>query len=173
MNLSEPGTLSQHPYRARSVFNFYRPGYIAPGTASGALGMTVPELQIVNATSTPGYINFIMFWAYGGQTLLDYEEIAGEITRELQIPIDRAKLESAFAPDYTDELALANNASALVDHLDDLLAYGSLSNETKNAIVTSLELSPVQGPGDTQGLRDRVGLAISLVMTSPDYLVQR
>ena len=172
-NLSEPGTLSQHPYRARSVFNFYRPGYIAPGTASGALGMTVPELQIVNATSTPGYINFIMFWAYGGQTLLDYEEIAGEITRELQIPIDRAKLESAFAPDYTDELALANNASALVDHLDDLLAYGSLSTETKNAIVTSLELSPVQGPGDTQGLRDRVGLAISLVMTSPDYLVQR
>lgn len=172
-NLSEPGALSQHPYRARSVFNFYRPGYIAPGTASGALGMTVPELQIVNATSTPGYINFIMFWAYGGQTLLDYEEIAGEITRELQIPIDRAKLESAFAPDYTDEIALANNASALVDHLDDLLAYGSLSNETKNAIVTSLELAPVQGPGDTQGLRDRVGLAISLVMTSPDYLVQR
>ena len=53
-DLSAPDALSQHPYRARSVFNFYRPGYIAPGTQSGAAGLPVPELQIVNATSTPG-----------------------------------------------------------------------------------------------------------------------
>ncbi|MEL6728901.1 MAG: DUF1800 family protein [Pseudomonadota bacterium] len=173
LDLSEPSALSQHPYRARSVFNFYRPGYIAPGTQSGALGMTAPELQIVNASSTPGYINFIMYWAYGGQSREDYNVLAQEVSRELQIPVDRAKLERAFAPDYTDEIALANDAAALVDHLDRLLAYGSLSTETKTSIVTALERAPVAGPGDTDGQRDRVGLAISLVMTSPDYLVQR
>lgn len=173
LNLSEPGALSQHPYRARSVFNFYRPGYVAPGSKSGALGMTVPELQIVNASSTPGYINFIMYWAYGGQSLENYDELAQEVARELQIPVDRAKLERAFVPDYTDELALANDASALVDHLDGLLAYSSLSSETKTSIVTALERSTIEGPGDTEALRERVGLAVALVMTSPDYLVQR
>ncbi|MEM9375242.1 MAG: DUF1800 family protein [Pseudomonadota bacterium] len=172
-DLSEPSKLSQHPYRARSVFNFYRPGYIAPGTRSGGLGMTAPELQIVNASSTPGYINFIMYWAYGGQSRDDYNELAQEITSELQIPIDRTRLENAFVPNYSDELALANDPTALVDHLDNLLAYGSLSAETKTSIVSSITLSPVQGPGDTTGLRDRVALAVSLVMTSPDYLVQR
>ncbi|MEO0715032.1 MAG: DUF1800 family protein [Pseudomonadota bacterium] len=171
-DLSAPDALSQHPYRARSVFNFYRPGYIAPGTESGAAGLTIPELQIVNATSTPGYINFMTFWAFGGQSMIPAEELEAEL-EEMGVPVDRAALERAFVPDYSDELALANDAALLVDHMDGLLVYDSLSEETKAAITTTLEDQPVDGPGDTVALADRVSLAVLLVMTSPDYLVQR
>ena len=55
----DPGDrLGQHPARAESVFNFYRPGYIAPGTESGAAGLTTPELQIVNEASAIGWLNW-------------------------------------------------------------------------------------------------------------------
>jgi len=171
-DLRAPDALSQHPYRARSVFNFYRPGHIAPGTESGAAGLTVPELQIVNATSTPGYINFMTFWAFGGQSMIPPEELEAAL-EEMGVPVDRAALERAFVPDYSDELALANDAGSLVDHLDRLLAYDTLSEETRSAITETLEAQPIDGPGDSEALADRVSLAVLLVMTSPDYLVQR
>ncbi|MEL6386261.1 MAG: DUF1800 family protein [Pseudomonadota bacterium] len=171
-DLSAPDALSQHPYRARSVFNFYRPGYVAPGTESGAAGLTVPELQIVNASSTPGYINFMTFWAFGGQSMIPADELESEL-QDMGVPVERAALERAFVPDYDDELALANDAALLVDHLDSLLVYDSLSEETKAAITATLEAQPVDGPSDTGALADRVSLAVMLVMTSPDYLVQR
>ena len=171
-DLSDPMSLAQHPYRARSVFNFYRPGYIAPGTVSGAAGLTVPELQIVNATSTPGYINFMTFWTFGGQSMIPIEELEAELA-DMGVPLNRAALERAFVPDYSDELALANDATLLVDHLDSLLVYDSMSEETKAAITTTLEVQPVYGPGESAALINRVSLAVLLVMTSPDYLVQR
>ncbi len=171
-DLSPPDELAQHPYRARSVFNFYRPGHIAPGMESGAAGLTAPELQIVNATSTPGYINFMTFWAFGGQSMIPPEELEAEL-EDMGVPVDRAALERAFVPEYTDELALANDAGALVDHLDSLLVYDSLSQETRAAITATLEAQPIDGLGDTEALADRVSLAVLLVMTSPDYLVQR
>ena len=171
-DLSAPDELAQHPYRARSVFNFYRPGYVAPGTESGAAGLTVPELQIVNATSTPGYFNFMTFWAFGGQSMIPADELEAEL-QAMGVPVDRAALARAFMPDYSDELALANDAAMLVDHLDGVLVYDSLSEETRAAIIATLEAQPVDGPGDTEALVDRVSLGVLLVMTSPDYLVQR
>ncbi|NQY98861.1 MAG: DUF1800 family protein [Henriciella sp.] len=171
-DLSAPSALAQHPYRARSVFNFYRPGYIAPGTESGAAGLTAPELQIVNATATPGYINFMTFWAFGGQSMIPTDELRAEL-EAMGVPVDAVVLERAFVPDYTDELALANDAVLLVDHLDSLLVYNSLSDETKTTITATLEARPIDGPGDTEGLTERVSLAVLLVTTSPDYLVQR
>jgi hypothetical protein len=51
-------TLGQLPYQAASVFNFYRPGYVPPGSETGAAGMTVPELQITNSSTLVGYANF-------------------------------------------------------------------------------------------------------------------
>ena len=171
-DLSAPDALAQHPYRARSVFNFFRPGYIAPGTESGAAGLTVPELQIVNATATPGFINFMTFWAFGGQSMIPTDELSAEL-EAMGVPVDPAALERAFVPDYSDELAFANDAAALVDHLDKLLVYNTLSDDTKSAIISTLEARPINGPGDTEGLSDRVSLAVLLVMTSADYLVQR
>lgn len=169
---SDPGALSQHPHRARSVFNFYRPGYTAPGTQSGALGMTVPELQIVNATSTTGYINFMSFWAFGGLDMLDQSEIEAELT-ELNIPFNSDEVARAWRPDYAAESVLANNVTALLDRLDRNLTYGTLSNETRAAIESAVNQIPLDNEDDEDARALRVSLAVFLIMTSPDYLVQR
>lgn len=169
---SNPGSLSQHPHRARSVFNFYRPGYTAPGTQSGSLGMTVPELQIVNATSTTGYINFMTFWSFGGLDMLDQSEIEEELA-ELNIPFNSAEVAQAWRPDYSAQIALANDAEALLDQLDRTLTYGTLSPETRASIEGAVNQIPLDGEEDEDGRALRVQLAVFLIMTSPDYLVQR
>ena len=73
-NTSPPGALSQHPFKSPSVFNFYRPGYIAPGTETGAAGLTVPELQLVNANSVAGYANFLTYFILS-LTSFDYIQV--------------------------------------------------------------------------------------------------
>lgn len=62
LEASDATSLGQQAYQAPSVFNFFRPGYQAPGTESGARGLTAPELQITNATTIPSYINFMTFF---------------------------------------------------------------------------------------------------------------
>ena len=51
--------LGQSPLRSPSVFNFFRPGYVPPGTALSASGATAPEFQLVNETTVGGYLNFM------------------------------------------------------------------------------------------------------------------
>ena len=58
--LDSPSTsLGQQPFRAPSVFNFYRPGYTPPNTAIATAGLVAPEFQIVGETSVVGYVNFM------------------------------------------------------------------------------------------------------------------
>lgn len=157
-NTSSPGALAQHPYKSPSVFNFYRPGYVAPGTETGAQGMTMPELQLVNANSVAGFANYMTYFIFAfGSGDVDPERAASMI------------------PDYTDELALADDPQALVDHLDLLLTYGTASPETKQTVVTLVESLPLEVPSDPNynGPFLRVGLAVLMMMTAPDYVVQR
>lgn len=57
--------LGQAPLTSPSVFNFFRPGYRAPGTATAAAGRYAPELQIHNENSAAGYVRFV-------QEILEY-----------------------------------------------------------------------------------------------------
>jgi len=157
-NTTFGGGLAQAPYKSPSVFNFYRPGYIAPGTETGAAGLTMPELQLVNANSISNYANFMTYFALAFAANNPGEPSA-----------------TSFIPDYTDELALASDPTALVDHLDLLLTYGSASDETKATIVTFLDDIALENPNDPDynGPFLRVGLAVLMMMTSPDYTVQR
>jgi uncharacterized protein (DUF1800 family) len=150
--------LGQAPYKSPSVFNFYRPGYVAPGTESGAAGMTVPELQIVNAGTVTSYANFMTFFIFNYADLFLDEPEA-----------------SAFYAGYGAEVALANDPVGLVDHLDLVLANGALSRGTRDNIIAALEGVPEVHPYDDEfdTLRARAQLATYMVMTSPDYLVQR
>jgi len=147
-----PERLGQHPYRAPSVFNFYRPGYIAPGTETGAAGLTAPELQIANAATVMGYPNFLTIYAVGRSPRVDP-------TRP-----------PAFTASYEAEAALAANPQALLDHLDLLLTHGTLREDTRERI--SEALSVVNADTDA-GLQARARLASVMVMTSPEYIVLR
>tara|TARA_R110001592_G_scaffold363248_5_gene682293 strand:- start:34298 stop:36082 length:1785 start_codon:yes stop_codon:yes gene_type:complete len=144
--------LGQHPYRSPSVFNFYRPGYIAPGTETGAAGLTAPEMQIANASTVMGYPNFLTVFTLGVSPQVD------------------PGAARAFKASYTAEMAVAANPQALLDHLDLLLTHGTLSDDTRARITDALA---VVNPGSEAGLLGRARLASVMVMTSPEYIVLR
>ncbi|MEM8616894.1 MAG: DUF1800 family protein [Pseudomonadota bacterium] len=157
-NTANPGYgLAQHPLKSPSVFNFYRPGYIAPGTQSGAMDLTGPEFQIVNENSSIGYLNFMTDFI---------SERTWQRDQEVQ----------TFVPDYTEELALVDDGDALVDHLDLYLTGQRLTQKERTKLIEILETVPVRiDPDDPErAARDRlqkVQLAITLVVNSPSYAV--
>ena len=144
--------LGQHPYRSPSVFNFYRPGYIAPGSETGAAQLTGPELQIANASSVIWYPNFLTIYALG------------------RSPKINPALAPAYVANYEVETALAADPKALLDHLDLLLTHGTLFEETRSRITEALN---VINPGTKAGRLARAQLASVMVMTAPEYIVLR
>jgi hypothetical protein len=49
--------LSQRALRAPSVFGWFRPGHVPPGTDFAARGATAPEFQLVNESTTAAWVN--------------------------------------------------------------------------------------------------------------------
>ncbi len=156
---NSPDFLGQHPYRSPSVFNYYRPGYIAPGTATGDAGLTAPELQIVNASTVIGYASFMDYFQRGW---VQYDE-DGERT-------------TGFLPDLTVETAMADDPEALVDRLDLLLTAGQMDEETKARIIgvlNEMPIAPYNPDNEEEHRRIRVDVAVNMVLTTPEFLVQR
>lgn len=164
--------LGQQPYGASSVFNFYRPGYVAPGTLTGAAGLTVPELQIVNAATTPGYVNFMTAFITGGAQNSNVEELE-EIAAFTGATFDAAAVQNSFRPNYDFEFDLAMDAEALVDRVEAVMTYITLSPESKTGIIEAINAIPFNMNDNGLSAARRVHLAILMVMTTPDYLVQR
>lgn len=144
--------LSQHPLRSPSVFNFYRPGYLAPGTETGEAGLSAPELQIVNEGASLGYVNFISHY----------------IMRRADDPASF----SGFHPDFTAEINLADDVTALVEHLDVKLTAGQLSETAKADIIDLVSTLNVDGTDADVDRRKRAQTAILMVMTSGAYAAQ-
>ncbi|WOI52623.1 DUF1800 family protein [Parvularcula sp. LCG005] len=145
--------LGQHPFRAASVFNFYRPGYVAPKTETGDDGLTVPEFQVSHEGSRVGYVNF-MAWYVMDKTAV---KTAGT---------------TSFTPDYEYEKSLADVPADLVDHLDELLTFNRMSDDTKELIIDVVDDMPL-GTGSTRDndLFERVGVAILMTVTAPEFSV--
>ena len=150
-----PANLSQLPLRAPSVFNFYRPGYVAPGTLSGEAGLVAPELQILDATSFVGHSNVMAAYIFSEAGLRDGEE------------------NMSFIPDYSAQLALADDPAALVDHLDALLTGNTLSAAAKTRMENMVGAIEIRSGSRDNDLLGRVELAVFLTMSAPEYIVQR
>ena len=143
-----PNALNQQGYRSPSVFNFYRPGYVQPGSESAAAGMVAPELQITTAASVTGYANFMTDFIFNFDGRTD------------------------FAPNYDDEIALAGDAAALVDHLNLLLTNGSLSSQTRDQVISAVN-AVSSGSGSFTRDEVRARIAVLFIMNSSDYIIQR
>lgn len=149
------GGIEQSPFTSPSVFNFFRPGYVAPGTSTGAGGYVAPELQITNETTSIGYINFINQFIYDTSYNISEDPDGG------------------IKGDYTQALALANDGAALLDYLDLLLTGNRLKAETRTRILKMMDEIPVKAGSEEADKTARVRIAISMVMTAPGYIVQR
>jgi uncharacterized protein (DUF1800 family) len=147
---SNPGTsLGQSPLRAPSVFNFFRPGYVPANTALATGGLVGPEFQTVSEVTTAGYVNFISTVA--GNTLA------------------RGDIKAA----YTKELALVTDTAALIERLNLILVAGQLSDTNKATIKTALDSVAITATSTDAVKMQRVAMAVTLVMASPEYLIQR
>ncbi len=138
--------LNQTPMFSPSVFNFFSPFYQPAGDVQNA-DLVGPEFQILNSSTAISYVNTINDMTFGQYPMSSFDD--NHIT----------------SLDYSDEqslvLANMNDATALVERLNILLAAGQLSATTKNIIINAVNQLPYE--------EDKLPMALYLVMISPDY----
>jgi uncharacterized protein (DUF1800 family) len=147
-NLSNAGlSLGQSPLRSPSVFNFFRPGYVPPHTAIAEAGVVAPEFQIANETSIAGYTNFLQWairWGYGD-----------------------------VKPSYAALLDFAHDANEVMRWLNLHLAADQLSPESCALIEGAVASLGVAADSDNAQKTNALASACLLVMSAPEYLVQK
>jgi uncharacterized protein (DUF1800 family) len=160
-NTDNAGTaLGQTPMRSPSVFNFYRPGYVPPGTEAGASALAVPELQIAHETTAAGYVNFMRDNIASG---------VGQGNGTVNgVVLNRRDLQA----DFSAEIALADQPAALVE-----LVNAELIAEIQGAIE-KIAIPVLNTTGSNQAQvnsakRARVNATIFLAVISPEYQVQK
>ena len=161
---STSGALGQTPLRSPSVFNFYRPGYVPPGTEAAAGALAVPEMQIAHETTAAGYVNFMR------------DNIAQGVG-QWNNSTSRRDLQTDFAA----ELALADQPPALIERINAKLFYGGMPAELKTEIQGAIEKMAIptlrtDASNQTQvtnAKRARVNAAIFLAVISPEFQVQK
>ncbi|MFZ5497255.1 MAG: DUF1800 domain-containing protein [Verrucomicrobiota bacterium] len=138
-------TLGHYPLSSPSVFNFYSPDYEPPGPIGDA-GLVGPEFQILNsvfAVTLPNTINTL-----------------------LQSGVNNIRL------DLIEQENLAATPAALLDNVDLLLTHGTMSAETRTAILQAVNgVTSAMVPSGSNLNQTRARLALYLTALSPDYAV--
>ena len=158
--------LGQSPLQSPSVFNFFRPGFIPPGTALAATLSNAPEFQIVNETTVGGYLNFMQNVIRSGVYCPEPTVPQAAYTNYLQ----------DVQANYVNELALVADPTALINRLNLLLAAGQISTTNQAIMVTALSSMPINSATPTTQTNqkmDRVSAAILMVMACCEYLIQK
>ncbi|HEV7606499.1 MAG TPA: DUF1800 family protein [Steroidobacteraceae bacterium] len=139
--------LGHSALRSPSVFNFFRPGYVPPNTAIAAAGKQAPEFQLLNETTTAGYINFLQWMTRGG-----YNDVK---------------------PSYSTLLPLAHDVPAVIAWLNLRLTANQLSTATLTLLQTTLSAFGVTAGSTDNAKLDLLASACFLILCSPEYLVQK
>src|SRR5581483_8898163 len=159
-------SLAQSPLRSPTVFNFYDPGYRFPGALSAA-GLTTAEFQRTSDTMVAFEMNFIQGGILGNSAntngLCSFTGGNGSIVLDL-------------GPWMTPNNTSPAGAPGLVDSLNTLLVAGQLSSAAKSNIVNYVtnktNFAYSSPPTDAQ-MRDRVKAVVHLIVTSPDFTIQK
>jgi uncharacterized protein (DUF1800 family) len=143
----------QTPMRSPSVFNFYRPGYVPPNSTIASKSLVAPEFQIANEVSVATYANTLQNWIPNGFG----STATGQTGPDIRISATTAR-------------GLATDVNKLVDHVNLMLTYNTMSTATRDSIRTAVGSIPATA---TNSAANRVNLALFMTMTSPDFLVQK
>jgi Protein of unknown function (DUF1800)/CHRD domain len=168
LNATDTGSsasLAQTPLNSQTVFNFFFPSFALPGPLSDA-GLTTPEFQLTSDTSVAWQMNFME----GG--LLNN---TGNTNGPSSFINGNGSLTMDVGPWMTPALTSNAGIPNLVDSLNSLLCAGQLSPTSKTAIVNYVANNtnfPYTTPTFTQ-MRDRVRAVVHLILTSPDFIIQK
>lgn len=139
--------LGQDVFNPPTVFNYYQPGYIVPGT--NILG---PEFGIYTTGTSIGRANLFATYAFNGLGVALPNRPAGT-------KLNLADVQAVSAADAT--------ANQLLDYLNTKMLHGTMSTEMRNKILPAI--TAINAANSLQ----RSQTAIYLVATSPQFQVQR
>ena len=148
------GSLDQPIFQPPTVFSYYQPSYIVPGTK--ILG---PAFGILSTTTTLRRANNINTLIYTGVSN-NSSPTAASPDRPRGTSIDLANLE-----------ALAGNPVDVVNALDALLLHGTMNSQMRSSIVTAM--NAINDADVATRNQKRARTAVYLVATSSQYDVQR
>ncbi len=144
--------LGQMTLQSPTVFNWFAPGYVPPGTSIEAANLVAPEMEITNVSTVVGYLNYLQ------------DSIGGSATNGPDV----------FS-NYGTEIGLAATPSQLVDRMNLLLMAGEMDSTLQSQIVSAVSAIPIPS-GDQNAinaaLTARVQTAIYLTMASPAFCAQ-
>ncbi|MCY7315919.1 MAG: DUF1800 domain-containing protein [Rubrivivax sp.] len=166
---SAAAALGQTPLRAPSVFNFYRPGYVAPGTQAAVTGLVAPEMQLVNETSVSGWVNFMRDNLSNGVGAFN-----GTVGTTV---FNRRDLQRNWA----QEMEYASKPELLARIVARRLLYGQESDSLVADIATnvaSIAIPALNAEGSNlaavqSAMRNRVFSAVLLTLATPEFLTQK
>lgn len=153
----------QRPLTSPSVFNFFQQDYQPIGPIEAA-GLEGPEFQITDAQTIAGYVNGLYRWIINGDVADEYDLFTNEV--------DANYADEISSLDISDHLTFTTNDQVhiLLDKLNLLLAQGRVSDQSIETIIDVLK----EFPNTTELEKaDKVKLAIYLIMTAPEYLINR
>jgi hypothetical protein len=155
-------SLAQTPLNSPTVFNFFFPGYKFPGPLTTA-GLTTPEFQLTSDTTAAWQMNFLEGGVLGNSNntngISSFNNGGGAIAIDLGPWMTPANTSNSGIP-------------GLVDSLNSLLCGGQLSASAKTQIVNYATTLAYTTPTYTQ-MRDRVRAVVHLILTSPDFTIQK
>ncbi|HXG83276.1 MAG TPA: DUF1800 domain-containing protein [Pyrinomonadaceae bacterium] len=140
-------TMGQNAFNSPTVFNYYSPDYIVPGTA-----LNGPEFGILTTGTAIARANFVNTFVFSRVN-------GGTTNAPFGTSIDLSEMQALAAADAS--------GNRLLDALDTKLMHGTMSSQMKNTI-----LAAVQAVAATDPLT-RARTAVYLVATSSQYQVQR
>jgi uncharacterized protein (DUF1800 family) len=138
--------MGQTIYRSPTVFNFFEPDYVSPGTLAQA-GLFSPEFQIATDNTNILTVNAIKRGVVDGAAF-------GPSGAQSDVRINLAT-----------EQALASNPDVLLDHLNRLLMAGQMPTAMRDRIKTYMLT--------TSDMARRTRGAVYLVAASPQFAVQK
>lgn len=139
--------LGQSALRSPSVFNFFRPGYVPPHTVLADNDKRAPEFQLHNETTTAGTINFFEWMTRWG-----YNDVK---------------------PTYANMLSIAHDPTQVVAYLNLHLCANQLSSATTATISGALTSLGVTASSSSDAKMNLLSSACLLVLSSPEYLIQK
>ena len=160
-------TFSQTPLRSPTVFNFYEPGYVFLGN-TGDSGLYAPEFQITTETSVINSANWYVDLTRRNSTNASTQASPFSYGQGFSYG-DPFKKDVKL--DLTTERTLANNTSALLDHLSIMLMPNQMTPRFKTLLQGFLD-TQTTATSDADRM-NRLGEVLYLISLSPEFTVQQ
>lgn len=147
--------MAQVPFFAPTVFNYFPPDYVVPGTT-----MNGPEFAILTTGTSIQRTNFINRFTYTA----------------IPIPVAPPNAPNGTSVDFSDLQALVaqdTTGGLLLDELNHRMLHNTMTPEMKNTIMTAIAAVNLSNPPTNEQLLNRTRAGIYLVATSSQYQVQR